>query len=171
MSQPWAWLPRWAWPRRLPQGRRHRGHHNKVTVIASHLNNPRGLAPAPGGGLYLAEAGRGGATCVAGGEQGTTCIGLTGSFDLVTKHGVKRLVTGLISGSGEGGVAAEGPVSVSRGPNGTFYGLFGLNSHVVPPNGAIPGNLRAAALAELGHLVRVKPHRPLRVVSDVGDQD
>src|SRR6185437_8935151 len=101
------------------------------------------------------EAGRGGKVCVKGGEQGTTCIGLTGSFDLVTKHGVKRLVTGLISGAGEGGVAAEGPVSVSRGPNGSFYGLFGLSSHEVPPKGVIPGYLRAAALAELGRLVRV----------------
>ena len=108
---------------------------------------------------------------MAGGEQGTTCIGLTGSFDLVTKHGVKRLVTGLISGSGEGGVAAEGPVSVSRGPHGTFYGLFGLSSHEVPPPGAIPYSLRAAALDQLGHLVQVKPYRPLRDVSDVGDQD
>jgi hypothetical protein len=26
-------------------GAQTQGHHNKVTVIASHLNNPRGLAP------------------------------------------------------------------------------------------------------------------------------
>ena len=147
------------------------GHHDKVTVIADHLGNPRGLAPAPGGGLYLAEAGSGGKVCVGGGEQGTTCIGTTGSFDLVTRHGVKRIVTGLISGSGEGGVAAEGPVSVSRGPDGAFYGLFGLNSHVVPPKGVIPAKLRAAALAELGRLVRVSPHHSVKYVSDVGDQD
>jgi hypothetical protein len=153
------------------QAQQTQGHHNKVTVIASHLNNPRGLAAAPGGRLYLAEAGRGGKVCVAGGEQGTTCLGLTGSFDLVTKHGVKRLVTGLISGAGKGGEAAEGPVSVSRGPDGSFYGLFGLNTHVVPPKGAIPGYLRAAALAELGRLVRVSPHHSVRVVSNVGDQD
>jgi hypothetical protein len=152
-------------------GAQTQGHHQKVTVIADHLNNPRGLAPAPGGGLYLAEAGRGGKVCLAGGEQGTTCLGLTGSFDLVTKHGVKRLVTGLVSGSGAGGVAAEGPVSVSRGPDGTFYGQFGLNTHVVPPKGAIPGYLRAAALAELGRLVRVSPHHGVKVVSNVGDQD
>ena len=124
-------------------GAQTQGHQNKVTVIADHLNNPRGLAPAPGGGLYLAEAGRGGKACAGGGEEGTTCAGKTGSFDLVTKHGVKRIVTGLISVSGEGGVAAEGPVSVSRGPDGTFYGLFGLNTHEVPPKGAIPANLRA----------------------------
>jgi hypothetical protein len=39
---------------------------------------------------------------VGGGEQGTTCVGKTGSFDLVTTDGVKPIVTGLISGSGEG---------------------------------------------------------------------
>ena len=57
-------------------------------TFADHLDNPRGLSPAPGGGLYLAEAGSGGGVCVAGGEQGQTCVGLTGSFDLVTSHGV-----------------------------------------------------------------------------------
>jgi len=151
-------------------GAQTRSHHERFTVVADHLGNPRGLSPAPGGGLYLAEAGSGGTVCVAGGEQGTTCAGLTGSFDLVTKHGVKRIVTGLISGSGPDGVAAEGPVSVSAGPHGKLYGQFGLNSHVVPPKGAIPGYLRAAALAQFGHLVQVRPHS-IRNVSDVGDQD
>jgi len=89
----------------------------------------------------------------------------------VTSHGVKRLVTGLISGSGPGGVAAEGPVSVSRSPYGPLYGQFGLSSHEVPPKGAIPARLRAAALAQLGHLVQVKPYHSIRNVSDVGDQD
>jgi sugar lactone lactonase YvrE len=147
-----------------------RAHHGTFRVIADHLSNPRGLAPAPGGGLYLAEAGSGGKTCISGGEQGTTCIGLTGSFDLVTNHGVKRLVTGLISGSGKGGVGAEGPVSVSAGLGRSFYGQFGLNSHVVPPPGTIPNKLRAAALAQLGHLVLAR-HGSLRSISDVGDQD
>ena len=146
------------------------GHHGGFTVVADHLNNPRGLWRAPGGALYLAEAGAGGATCVGGGPQGQTCIGLTGSFDLVTRFGVTRIATGLISASGKGGVAAEGPVSVSRGPAGRLYGLFGENSHVVPPPGAIAASLRAAALAELGHLVTVTP-LGIKNVSDVGDQD
>ncbi|HET9966872.1 MAG TPA: ScyD/ScyE family protein [Streptosporangiaceae bacterium] len=152
-------------------GHQGRGHHWNVSVVASHLNNPRGLSPAPGGGLYLAEAGAGGSVCVPGGEQGQTCLGLTGSFDLVTRHGVKRLVSGLISGSGPGGVGAEGPVSVSSDGFGQFYGLFGLSSHEVPPPGAIPGNLRSAALDQLGHLVKVRGWGPMKDVSDVGDQD
>jgi hypothetical protein len=149
------------------------GHPGSFTVVADHLNNPRGLSPAPGGGLYLAEAGSGGdpADCVAGGPEGDQCPGLTGSFDLVTAHGVQRMVTGLISVSGDGGVAAEGPVSVSRGPDGKFFGLFGLSSHEVPPAGAIPDELRDAALAQLGHLWRVKPNGSVKDVSDVGDQD
>ena len=112
-------------------GAQARGYTGMFVVIASHLNNPRELSPAPGGGLYLGKAGRGGKTCIGGGPEGETCPGLTGSFDLVTKSGVKRIVAGLISASGAGGVAAEGPASVSRGPRGTFYGLFGLNTHEI----------------------------------------
>jgi hypothetical protein len=147
------------------------GHPEGFTVIADHLNNPRGLSPAPGGGLYLAEAGSGGSLCIGGGPEGETCLGLTGSFDRVSAGGVRRIVTGLISGSGAGGVAAEGPVSVSRGPDGKFYGLFGLSSHEVPPAGAIPADLRDAALAQLGHLWLVKASGSATDVSDVGDQD
>jgi sugar lactone lactonase YvrE len=152
-------------------GAQARGHDDTVMVVADHLNNPRGLSPAPGGGLYLAEAGRGGKTCISGGPEGETCPGLTGSFDLVTKGHVKRIVTGLISASGAGGVSAEGPVSVSGGPYGTFYGLFGLNTHGVPPKGAIPDNVRNKALAQLGRLWLVKPGGQVKNVSNVGDQD
>ena len=54
-----------------------------VTVVASHLNNPRGLS-AVGGQLYLAEAGRGGTNCVAG-----NCAGLT----ITIKTRIERLRT------------------------------------------------------------------------------
>jgi sugar lactone lactonase YvrE len=151
-----------------------KGHDVEITVsvVADHLGNPRGLSPAPDGGLYLAEAGSGGGVCVPGGEAGQTCVGLTGSFDHVSARGkVRRLVTGLISASGPGGVAAEGAVSVSRGHDDTFFGLFGLSSHEVPPKGAIPANLRQAALAELGHLFLVNHRGRTRNISDVGDQD
>jgi hypothetical protein len=148
-----------------------RGHDEPFAVVASHLNNPRGLARAPGGGLYLAEAGSGGKVCIGGGPEGRTCAGLSGSFDVISKGGVKRIVTGLISASGRGGVAAEGPVSVSRGPGGTFYGLFGGNKHIVPPKGALPAKLRSAALAQLGRLWLVKPGGSVTNVSNVGDQD
>ena len=148
-----------------------RGTAGAFAVVAEHLNNPRGLSLAPGGGLYLAEAGSGGDACAGGGPQGETCAGLTGSFDLVRAGTVRRIVTGLISASGSGGVAAEGPVSVSSGPDRKFYGQFGLSSHEVPPAGVLPENLRDAALAQLGHLWLVKPNSSARDISDVGDQD
>ena len=53
-----------------------------VTVIASHLNNPRGLS-ADGGQVYVAESGRGGSNCAGG-----NCAGLTGSIDRVNAGGV-----------------------------------------------------------------------------------
>ena len=151
-------------------GAQARGHHHSrgFKVIASHLNNPRGLAWGPGGAIFLAEAGRGGKTCLSGGPEGKTCIGLTGSFDVIGKgRGVHRLATGLISASGAGGVAAEGLVSVSRAPHGGVFALFGENTHIVPPKGAIPQRLRQAALHELGRLfLGTRPwrgqHRPRR---------
>ena len=152
-------------------GAQARGHDGRFVVVASHLNNPRGLSPAPDGGLYLAEAGRGGKTCVSGGPEGEACPGLTGSFDLITKNHVKRIVTGLISVSGAGGVAAEGPVSVSTAPRGSFYGLFGANTHGVPRKGVIPGKVRNKALAQLGRLWLIKPGGRVKTVSNVGDQD
>jgi hypothetical protein len=144
-------------------------HGSRFTVIASHLNNPRGLARGPGGAIFLAEAGRGGKTCVSGGPEGRTCFGLTGSLDLIGKGGARRLATGLISGSGPGGVAAEGLVSVHRTPRGVLA-LFGGNTHLVPPKGAIPQRVRHAALRELGRLFLGTKHGAVPIAR-VGDHD
>jgi hypothetical protein len=113
-----------------------------ITVIASHLNNPRGLSAA-GGKLYLAEAGRGGSTCL-----GSTCVGLTGSIDMVATSGVTRLVTGLISISSPGGIAGEGMVAVSAS-GGVVYGQFGGNTFGIPTSG-LPTFLLQAAHKDIG---------------------
>src|SRR4030095_903005 len=74
-----------------PAARAHAaGHTETFTVVADHLNNPRGLSPAPHGGLYLAEAGAGGDVCVAAGPGGETCIRLTGAFGWVRTGIVRR---------------------------------------------------------------------------------
>jgi glucose/arabinose dehydrogenase len=50
-----------------------------VTTVMGGLDNPRGLAFGPEGGLYVVEAGRGGSTCVP--WRGTTfCHGSTGAL-------------------------------------------------------------------------------------------
>jgi len=145
-------------------------HHGGFRVIASHLNNPRGLAWGPGGTIFLAEAGRGGPTCLSGGPEGETCVGLTGSLDVIGKGGVRRLATGLISASGAGGVAAEGLVSVSRARHGGVLAQFGENTHVVPPKGTIPQRVRQAALRELGRLFLGTRHGVVSIAR-VGDRD
>jgi len=136
---------------------------SSVTVVASHLNNPRGLS-ASGGKLYLAESGRGGSTyCV-----GSTCVGLTGSIDLVGSNGVTRLVTGLISQSSPGGIAAGGVSAVSAS-GGVLYGQFGGNNFGLPL-GQLPAFLLQAGLkdiAEFGHV----QNGAFVSTADVGDHD
>ena len=85
-------------------------------VVASELNNPRGLAFGPDGTLYVAEAGVGGSDpCVVGPEGNTVCVGATGSITRV-KDGVQdRFVTGLpsLGDPTSGGFASTGPSDVS----------------------------------------------------------
>ena len=72
----------------------------EVEVIASGLNNPRQLAFAPGGTLYVAEAGVRGDSenCSDHPELGTFCLEFTGSLARVGRGGnVKRVVRGLPS--------------------------------------------------------------------------
>ena len=40
------------------------GLQPKITVVGKSLNNPRGLAAAPDGSIYVAEAGKAGPTCL-----------------------------------------------------------------------------------------------------------
>ena len=68
-------------------------------VVARGLDNPRHLAFAPGGALYVAEAGRGGtAPCVQHPGLGLFCLGFTGAVTRVRLDGPdQRVVTGLPS--------------------------------------------------------------------------
>ena len=98
-------------------------------VIASGLDNPRGIDLAPSGALYVAEAGRGGdGPCIGGGEGGEVCVGSTGAITRVGHGRAHRVVRGLPSTAGEGGAGATGPqdVDVSRFGYGSFVtGLGG----------------------------------------------
>ena len=73
--------------------------HEPWKVVASGLDNPRHLAFAPGGDLYVAEAGRGGtAPCVQHPGLGLFCLGFTGAVTRVSDKGRdKRVVKGLPS--------------------------------------------------------------------------
>jgi len=82
-------------------------------VIASGLDNPRGLAFGPNGFLFVAEAGRGGTStlCLPEPEsEGERCYGATGSITQISGIGVQqRVLTGLPSLAGPTGAGATGP--------------------------------------------------------------
>ncbi|MDQ3216867.1 MAG: ScyD/ScyE family protein [Actinomycetota bacterium] len=91
-----------------------------VEVVATGLNNPRGLDVAPNGDVYVAEAGKGGnGACLTGGDGAEQCLGATGSITAIENGNEEqhRVVTGLPSLAPEDGFAASGPSDVDfRGP-------------------------------------------------------
>ena len=101
------------------------------TIIATGLDNPRGLAISPSGSLYIVEAGRGAdatgipnPTCIPdpAPPNGSRCYGPTGAItEIDLKHGgaPQKLVTGLPSLS-ETGADAIGPAHISFQGNKAF---------------------------------------------------
>lgn len=93
-----------------------------MLVIASGLDNPRGLNFGPDGALYVAEAGRGGTSeiCHVSG-MGTRCYGPTGAVTRITGIGVQsRVLTGLPSIAVASGAMAQGPNDIDFGFNSAW---------------------------------------------------
>jgi Flp pilus assembly pilin Flp len=118
----------------------------KVTVVASGLNNPRGLAFGPGGALYVAEGGKGGTTSTKGQcaqvipPIGPYTGGFTASISKISRHGNRTVVaSGLPSDQTapprnfESGVA-----DVAFGPGGKLFALISgagcSHGHKATPN-------------------------------------
>lgn len=84
--------------------------------VMTGLDNPRGLAFGPEGGLYVAEAGRGGnGACVPGPDgAGLRCYGATGAISRLWRGKQKRVATGLPSLAFQpNGDTATGPQHIS----------------------------------------------------------
>jgi hypothetical protein len=133
-------------------------------TIASGLANPRGIAFAPNGALYVAENGRGGAgPCIPSPvAPAPRCYGPTGSIArILPEGGFVRTATGLPSlalpnGSGEGG-----PGKLS---------FHGMTAYVTMTLGGDPNVVRAAlgGVGDLfGTLIRVTPSGQYKVVADI----
>lgn len=152
------------------------GAASTVTVVASGLNNPRGVAWSSGR-LYVAEAGTGGSDCPAGlmgPEHRPVCVGLTGSIAQIDRGRARNIVSGLFSSAGPGGAAASGvagltaahgddlKVVMSESVAGTFSAL--------PKGTAFTPADTAAARAQLGRVATVEEGR-LRLGAHVGDAD
>jgi hypothetical protein len=110
----------------------HRHHHGggpSVKVIASGLDNPRHVAVARNGDVYVAEAGRGdpsgtSKSCFDSAE-GAACTGATGALTRISRqHGgwkQKRVVSGLASFAPASGDSAIGPHGVFARGNDVFF--------------------------------------------------
>jgi hypothetical protein len=69
-----------------------------LQVVATGLDNPRGLVVAPAGVVLVTEAGRGGdGPCIVGAQGQTFCLGATGAITAVWGRHQARVVTGLPS--------------------------------------------------------------------------
>lgn len=139
-----------------------------MEVIASGLNNPRGLTFGADGALYVAEAGTGGASCYvldpAPPESGT-CLGRTGSITRVADGGQSRVAEGFISLAGPDGFGASGPTDISFYGAGAFI-IIGLGA-----DPAMRDELAASvdpmfgSLGQLVHMPRLGKWRNLVDVS------
>ena len=103
-----------------------------VTVVASGLNNPRGLAFGPDGALYVAEGGTGGTTSTAGQctqvpkPIGPYTGGFTASISRISRHGTRTVVaSGLPSSQTAPPMNnVSGVADVAFGPGGKLFALI-----------------------------------------------
>ncbi len=105
----------------------------KVTVVASGLNNPRGLAFGPDGALYVAEGGTGGTKSTVGKctqvapPVGPYTGGFTASISRISGQGTRTVVaSGLPSTqtSKALGSLVSGVADVAFGPEGKLFALI-----------------------------------------------
>jgi hypothetical protein len=122
-------------------------------VLATGLDNPRGIAFGPNNALVVVEAGRGGSStlCLPPVDPNSPqrCYGPTGALTLISGPGVQqRVITGLPSLAGPTGAEATGPYDIE----------FGFNSAWLTIGLAADPALRApfeAAGIKLGSLMQI----------------
>ena len=149
-----------------------------VDVIAEGLDNPRHVAVAPNGDIYVAESGRGGNHATADScfdsAEGFACTGDSGALTRISKHwwrrDQERIVTGLASFAPVNGNNAIGP-----------HGVFAKGGRVFVTNGGPTAPMREGEVvlrdptlvaedpvsALYGTLLKVRKHGRVSEVADL----
>jgi hypothetical protein len=143
----------------LPFGSVSAAHDSDLEVVASGLDNPRGLDFSHWGGLYVTEAGSGGPCTGPVGEE--ICVGPTGAVTKIWHGKKRRVVEGLPSFAFPDGSEALGPQDISFGAFSAYLavGLGGDPTTLRPLLGEFGD--------ELGQLYRISPFGRVRPVADL----
>src|SRR5215216_626670 len=132
--------------------------------VMTGLDNPRGLAFGPEGGLYVAEAGTGGGgVCVPLPDApGTRCYGATGAISRLWRGTQERIASGLPSLAAQPvGGTAGGPQHISFQGRGGLFVTIGCGCIGNDPS---TGLLRGLGF---GYLMQVSASGNARPVADL----
>ncbi|MEB3218626.1 MAG: ScyD/ScyE family protein [Nostocales cyanobacterium 94392] len=102
--------------------------NTSLKILASNLDNPKGITFAPDGSLYVVEAGIGGdgLSIPSPSGQGNLHYGLSGAISKIENGTAKRVLTGLPSLAFRDGTGAAGPHDIKFDAAGKAYILLGL---------------------------------------------